>query len=294
MTSANASASAKRTGAKASAKRTGAKADQGAQRATHSKTVEWLTRFGFICYGVLHALIAYLALQIAFGGAGQEGDQSGAFKKLAEQPFGKVVLIVMVIGLAGLAIWQALLAAVGHRNQHGKALIAERVASGGRAVVYVALAVTAAKVVAGAPASSAGSQQHATQGVMAKPAGVWLVGLAGVVVLAVGIGMIWYGLTHKFEDKLHTARMSRSIRQAVRRLGQVGYPAKGVAYGIVGVLLLDAAITNNPQESRGLDAALRSVADKPFGVVALVVIAIGFLAYGVFCLFQSRYRKVGT
>jgi hypothetical protein len=282
------------TSANASAKRAGATAEQGAERATNSKPVEWLTRFGFICYGVLHVLIAYLAVQIAFGGASNEGDQSGAFKKVAEQPFGEVVLIVMVVGLAGLAIWQALLAAVGHRDQHGKARVFERIGSGARVVIYVALAFTAGKVVAGAPASSAGSQQNATEGVMAKPAGVWLVGLAGVVVIAVGAGMIWYGLKHKFEDKLHTGRMSARIRKVVRRLGQFGYTAKGIAYGIVGILLVDAAITHNPQESRGLDAALRTVAGKPFGVMALVVIAIGFLAHGVFCFFQSRYRKVGT
>jgi hypothetical protein len=288
MTSANASA------ASASAKRAGASAEQGAQRATRSKPVEWLTRFGFICYGVLHILIAYLAVEIAFGGASTEGDQSGAFKKVAEQPFGKVVLIVMVVGLVGLAIWQALLAAVGHRDQRGKTRVFERIASGARVVVYLALAFTAGKVVAGAPASSAGSQQNATQGVMSKPAGVWLVALAGVVVLAVGVGMAWYGLTRKFEAKLHTGRMSAATRQAVRRVGQIGYPGKGVAYAIVGVLLIDAAITHDPQESRGLDAALRTLAGKPFGVVALIVIAIGFLAHGVFCFFQSRYRKVGT
>jgi hypothetical protein len=282
------------TSANASAKRAGATAEHEAQRATHSKPVEWLTRFGFICYGVLHALIAYLAVEIAFGGSGAEGDQSGAFKKVAEQPFGKVLLIVMVVGLAALALWQALLAAVGHTDQRGKQRVFERLASAARAVIYAALAFTAGKVVAGAPASSAGSQQNATQGVMAKPAGVWLVGLAGVVVLAVGAGMVWYGLKQKFADKLHTERMAHRTRQVVRRLGQVGYPAKGVAYGIVGVLLVDAAITHDPQESRGLDSALRTIAGKPFGVVALIVIAIGFLAYGVFCVFQARYRKVGT
>ena len=282
------------TSANASARRAGATTEQRAQRATRSKPVEWLTRFGFICYGVLHALIAYLAIEIAFGGASTEGDQSGAFKKVAEQPFGKVILIVMVVGLAGLAIWQALLAIVGHTDQRGKQRIFERIASGARAVIYAALAVTAGKVVAGAPASSAGSQQNATQGIMAKPAGVWLIGLIGVVVIGVGAGMIWYGLKHKFDDKLHTGRMSHRTRQVVRRLGQIGYPGKGIAYGIVGVLLVDAAITHDPQESRGLDAALRTLAGKPFGVVALIVIAIGFLAYGVFCVFQARYRKVGT
>jgi hypothetical protein len=103
-----------------------------------------------------------------------------------------------------------------------------------------------------------------------------------------------YGLKHKFERKLKMAGMRQHTRQVVRRLGQVGYTAKGIAYAIVGVLLVDAAITHDPSESRGLDAALRTLAEKPFGAVLLCLVALGFLAYGVFCFFQSRYRKVGS
>jgi hypothetical protein len=213
---------------------------------------------------------------------------------VAEQPFGQFVLVVMIVGLAGMAIWQALLAAVGHRDQEGTSRVVERVASGARAVIYTVLAVTAGKVVAGAPASNAGQQQNATQGLMSKPAGAWLVGLVAVVVLAVGAGMVWYGLKHKFEEKLHIGQMPARTRQVVRRLGQIGYAGKGVAFAIVGVLLFDAAVTHDPSESTGLDAALRTVGQKPFGVVGLLVIAIGFVAYGVFCFFQSRYRKVGS
>ena len=120
------------TTADASAKRAGAIADEGAQRAANSKPLERPTRLGFICYGVLHMLLAYLVVQIAFGGGGRQGDQSGEFRTVAEHPFGKVVLVVMIIGLAALAIWQALLAAVGHRDQQGRRRVFERVASGAR------------------------------------------------------------------------------------------------------------------------------------------------------------------
>jgi hypothetical protein len=70
--------------------------------------------------------------------------------------------------------------------------------------------------------------------------------------------------------------------------------AKGVAFTIVGVLLLDAALTHNPAKSRGLDAALRALAQQPFGVFLLIAVGIGFAAFGVYCFIQSRYRKVGS
>jgi hypothetical protein len=86
--------------------------------------------------------------------------------------------------------------------------------------------------------------------------------------------------------------MNHRTRQAARRLGQAGYIAKGIAFGIVGLLLADAAVTHNPAKSRGLDAALRTLIAQPFGKFLLFLVAIGFAAFGIYCFFQARYRKV--
>jgi hypothetical protein len=249
---------------------------------------------GFIGYGLLHLAVAWLAVQIALGHASNTGDQSGAFRTLAGQPFGRFILIFSIVGLSAMAIWQILLAAIGHREKYGASRAFERVASGARAVIYTALAFTAGKVVAGAPASSADQQQNATAGIMAKPAGIWLIGLAGLAVVALGVGLVWYGWKHKFEEKLLLGRMSVRTRAWARRLGQVGYVAKGIAFGIVGLLLLDAAISHNPTKSRGLDAALHALVQQPFGVFLLLAVGAGFAAFGGYCFFQSRYRKVGS
>jgi hypothetical protein len=269
-------------------------ARRGARRASNNRVLIGLTRMGFIGYGVLHLAVAWLAVQIALGHATKPGDQSGAFRTLAGEPFGRFILIFVIVGLCAMAIWQLLLAANGHREKRGKARTFERIASAARVLIYAALALTAGKVVRGAPGSSADQQQAATAGIMAKPAGVFLIALAGLVVLAVGVGLIWYGWKRKFEEKLLLHRMSVRTRAWARRLGQVGYVAKGVAFGIVGLLLLDAAISRNPAKSRGLDAALHTLVQQPFGVFLLIAVGAGFAAFGVYCFFQSRYRKVGT
>jgi hypothetical protein len=265
-----------------------------ARRASNSSLLVGLTRMGLAGYGLLHLAVAWLAVQIALGKAHDSGDQSGAFRTVASQPFGKVVLVLVIVGLGAMAIWQLLLAFNGHRDKRGAARAFERIASAARAVIYTALAVTAEKVVTGAPASSADQQQSATAGVMASPTGVFLVALAGLAVLAVGIGMVWYGWKHKFEEKLLVSRMSAQARTLARHLGQAGYAAKGAAFGIVGLLLLDAAVSHNPSKSRGLDSALHTLAQQPFGVVLLLAVAVGFAAFGLYCFFQSRYRKVGS
>jgi hypothetical protein len=263
-----------------------------AWRTAHSGTLETLTRVGFVGYGLVHLAVAWLAVQIALGHPGADGDQSGAFRYLAGQPYGRVLLVVIIVGLAAMALWQLLLAAIGHRNERGWSRTAERLASAARTVIYGALAVTGWHVVAGDPTSNAEQQQSATAGVMAHQWGHFLIGVAGLAVVALGIGLAVYGWRKKFEKRLMIARMSRHIRRVAVRLGQFGYIAKGVAFGIVGLLLVDAAVSDNPAKSRGLDAALRLLVEQPYGALLLILVAVGFAAFGAYCFFQSRYRKV--
>ena len=263
-----------------------------ATRVATSRPLEILTRVGFVGYGLLHLAVAWLAIQLVIGHQPGETSQSGAFQTLAGQPLGRFVLIVVVIGLAAMAVWQALLAAVGHRSETGAERTFERVASVGRTVVYAALAWTALRVLTGTPTSSAQQQQNTTAGILAHGPGRVLVFLFGLGVLALGIGMVVYGAKGAFERKLMTARMKKATWTAARRAGQAGYLAKGTAFGIVGLLLADAALTKDPGKSRGLDAALRTVLGEPFGRVLLSVVAIGFAAFGVYCFVQARHRKV--
>jgi type IV secretory pathway VirB2 component (pilin) len=143
-----------------------------------------------------------------------------------------------------------------------------------------------------AATSIAAQTERATANVLSRPAGQVLVTLAGLVVVAIGVGMIWYGAAKKFEKRLMIARMSGRTRTTAVRLGQAGYVAKGVAFGIVGVLFVEAASTHDPARSRGLDAALRTLLDQPYGPVLLILVAIGFAAFGLYCFLQARYRKV--
>jgi hypothetical protein len=254
--------------------------------------MEALTKFGFIAYGVMHGLVGWLALQIAWAGSGREGSQSGAFSTLAAQPLGRVLLLAVGIGLAALTIWQAVAAAVGHTDEQGRRRTVERVVSAARAVVYAALAWTAFRVVAGSGASSAQKQETATATLMSSPGGRWPVALAGLGVIGFGVGMATFGLLAKFERKLERYRMGPTTQRTVHVLGTVGYTAKGAAFTIVGVLLVLAGVHHDPSRSRGLDAALRTLAAQPFGPWLLSVVALGFLAFGAFCVFQARYRKV--
>jgi Ca2+/Na+ antiporter len=263
-----------------------------ASRAANSKPLEYLARGGFIAYGVIHLLFAWLAVQVAFFGSDQETDQSGALRSIAAQPGGKFALVLIIVGMAALALWQAFEAAIGESGPRDRTAMAERVISGCRAVLYAYFAYLAYKVVTGASASQGDSQQSNASNLMDSGGGRFLVGLIGLVVLGVGIGLIVYGLTKKFEKHLETYRMTPQVRQTVRRLGVAGYTSKGVAYGIAGVLVIAAAVTYDPEKARGLDAALKALSDHAYGVWLLALIGLGIACFGVYCFAQAKYRKV--
>ena len=267
-----------------------------ADRAGNSDALENLARVGLIAYGVVHLLIAWLALQLAWGGGGQSADQSGALATLAQQPFGKPLLWVLAFGLVALALWQlgevlrhrAGLQASGEARKESVKKVVKAVA---KTIVFLALAVLAFRYAAGGGQSSSGQQQQTVSGVFAWPGGRFLVGIAALVIIGVGVHHVRKGLKKSFLKEIDTAQASASQRRAVERLGQVGYPAKGVALGLVGVLLAWAAITFDPAKATGLDGALRTVLDAPFGKWLLSLVALGIAAYGVFCFFRARYPQ---
>jgi Domain of Unknown Function (DUF1206) len=268
-----------------------------AHRAANSDWLENLARVGFIALGVLHVLIGWLALQLAwFGGGGESADQSGAFSAVKELPGGQILLWILGIGLFALALWQAAevfrwwrgLSAGGDQRKRAITRIVKSVA---KVIIYVSLGVLALRTASGSAQSSSQQQQQTTEGVFGMTGGRFLVGLAGLVIIGVGAYHIYKGWTKKFLEGVDLGQASPSARKTVTRLGQVGYPAKGVALGILGALLVWAAITFDPEKASGLDGALRTLLDAPFGKVLLTLVAVGLVAFGVFCFFRARYPE---
>lgn len=240
-----------------------------------------LTRIGLASIGLLHILIGIIALAVATGAGGQ-ADQSGALQAIASVPGGVFVLWLVVVGLIVLAVWQ-LLAAVTVRGA-GKTLL-ELV----KAVVYAALAVVTISIAMGGHHNTSSTEKSMSARLLALPGGVFVLGLIGLVVVAVGVGFIRNGATHRFERDLKLP--PDAWAGAITVLGRVGYIAKGVALLLVGGLMIAGAVTFDPSKAAGLDASLKALVSVPFGVFLLIAIAIGLIAYGLFwCVRAVRAR----
>ena len=263
-------------------------AGEAAEDVVRSPAVRALGRVGLTAYGAVHLLVAALAVQVAFGDR-ERADKKGALQAIAATGPGLVLLWVIAVGLVALVVWQLAEAVWGHRRVPTGQRVLRTAVNLAEAALFGVLAWSAASIAAkgGAPSS----QPSFATVVFTLPGGHVLVGLAGVVVV-VGSGYAVYrGVTHAFlrELDLRGAGLNRS--QLVTRVGQVGWVALGVAYGIPGVLLVLAAVRFDPAQPTGLDGGLQAVADEPYGPVLLVALALGLVAFGVHCFFDARYRK---
>jgi hypothetical protein len=268
------------------------KASGKAQQAGDSASLELVARAGLVAYGVVHLLIGWLAVKIAWSASnGKSADTSGALKTLADQPFGKFLLWLVAVGLVALALWQASEAFWGHRNRDGAERLRKQVTSGAMAVIYAALGFSAASIALGSGSSSTQSQKHATSGVLAWPGGRVIVVVAGLIIIAVGVAHLIKGVKKSFAEEIDTSSMSPVARKGVAQMGQIGYIAKGLALGLVGGLLSYATLTLDRQK-QGLDGAMQTILAQPFGRFLLTAAALGFVAFGVFTLLQSRYRRM--
>lgn len=263
-----------------------------ASRAANSKPLEYLARGGFVGYGIIHLLFAWIALQVAFQGSSQESDQSGALQSLAGNGVGKTLLVLIAVGMVAMAIWQAFEAAIGESGHQDTTAKAERVLNGARALLYLYLAWIAIKVLQGSNSSMGDNSQSKTSSIMDNTGGRWLIGLVGVVVIGVGVGMTIYGWKEKFAKHLNTGQMPQNSRRTIMRLGKAGYMSKGTAYAVAGVLVVVAAVNYDPEKARGLDAALKTLAGYSWGTWVLALIALGIACFGVYCFAQAKYRKV--
>jgi uncharacterized protein DUF1206 len=267
-------------------------AQAGGEKVAQSRGFEWFARSGFIARGLIYGIIGILAIKLAVGDGGTTTNQQGALKTIAHQPFGKVLLILVAIGLAGYALWRFVRALLGH-GPEGSDSGFDRVAALGSGIVYALLCAVAVEILLGSGSSSgSGSPSKTAGGVLGWPGGTWLVGIAGAVLIGIGLYQGYRGISKDFLKDSKTEEMSAGVRTWVEWIGSFGHLARMVVFGLVGVFLIKAAVDYNPNKAVGLDGALAKIAHASYGPVLLGIVAAGLIAFGVYSLSDARYRRI--
>lgn len=261
--------------------------------------IRGLARAGFVAKGVEYATIGVFAALAALGdGAGQTTDSKGVLRNIHEQPYGKALLAVMAIGLAGYALWRFVEAILDpeHEAKGAKGALT-RIGRFGNGLLHAALVVYAVGLITGAALGEGGGEGGAearswTARLLSWDGGSWLVGAVGVGFVLFAANQMKEAWTCKLDEHLDLARMGSTARTWTVQLSRFGIGARAVVFALVGIFLVTAAVRSDSSEAKGLGEVLGAVRSSPLGAPVLGIIAVGLVAYGVYELVEARYRCI--
>ena len=247
-------------------------------------------RAGFAVSGLLHVLVGIIAVRLAFGDS-KDAEQSGAMAQLAAQPAGYALVWIGAGACLALGLWQVSEVVFGYRNAGARKRLGRKLSAAGQGTVFFAMALGFASFALGNRRDSSESASDASARIMSMPFGPAILLLIGAGVAVAGVVFVANGILRSFAKRLGLPA-TKTLRQGALVLGVVGYAAKGVALFMVGLLVIVATVQADPEESTGLDGALKALRAQPFGVYALAFIGIGLGCYGLFQIAKSRLAKM--
>ncbi|RYZ98948.1 MAG: DUF1206 domain-containing protein [Moraxellaceae bacterium] len=241
---------------------------------------------GYIARGVVYVVIGVLALLSAIGEGGETTDSKGALVKIFDQPFGVFLIVLLIIGLIGFVVWR-FVQAIKDTDSHGKSAkgIAIRVGLMASAVSHALLALWAIKMLFHQEDKSSGGETA----LIASVGGQWLIGVAGFVIVGVGVAHIVKGWTARFERYMEIPSNRDMWAQPVCRFGLI---ARGVVWCLVGWFFINSALLAGSGEVKGMAEALASLREAPYGSWILGIVSAGLFAFGVYSVLEAIYRRI--
>lgn len=254
----------------------------------------WIERFarvGYAAKAVLYATVGALAMGAVIG-HGESTDTRGAMMKLLMAPFGRLLVMIVALGLCGYAIWRCVSAIVdAERRGNGAKGLALRASFLVRGIVHLALAWSAAKLAMGDhSAGSTDSSERATGAAMDFPGGILVVWAAAAGIAGFGLYQLYRAATAKLSKQLDRGEMRAEAGDWVVIVSRLGIAARGLVFIAIGWLLGRAAAAHDPSQAGGVQDALRSL--EQLGRWPYAAIGAGLIAYGGYELLNARYRRV--
>jgi len=276
------------------AQQAGHTAKAAGHRAADSSALRWLARAGLAARGVLYVLVGWIAVQVAFGNSSQQADRTGALQQISSTPVGGVLLWLLVVGFFGMTLWrlsEAVFGAPGTDDQHKTS---KRLAAAGRAVVYAAIAVNVLKFATGTGGSQSSDKQSVdfTATLLKYPGGQVLLVVIGLALIGGGVYLAYSAWKEKFRKDLEFGQAGARVSRVVVWFGKFGGMARGAVFVTAGIFLVVAAVQAKPQQAKGIDSALRTLASTPLGPWLLVLVAIGLIMFGVFSICQAKWQRL--
>lgn len=246
-----------------------------------------LAKLGYAARGAIYLIIGGLALATAMGEGGKTTDSKGAVLTILQQPFGKFLLGLLILGLAGYSAWR-FVQAIKDTDSHGHDAKGLAIRGGllASAISHTLLALWALRLLLGDGSSSSGGGESWLTG---SSFGQFLLGAAGVAGIIAGLAHIFKGWKARFERYMTIPSDKRAWAQPLCRFGLI---ARGVVWCIVGWFLIDSAMGASSGDIKGMSDALASLRDNSYGPWLLGIVALGLIAFGIYSGLEALYRRI--
>lgn len=249
-------------------------------------------RLGYLAKGLIYSLIGVLAIRVALGLRGARlTDPSGVMRTVLSQPFGRVWLAIIGVGIVAYAAYYIFEAAADLRR-HGGGWRGwfKRGLTMIKAAVYGVVGIQALSVVLFDRRPRDGTEQGASA-VMQFPMGQWLL-------MAIGVGVAIYGITQLMmvwrggvEDDIDASRVRREARW-ILPLGRFGIAARSVIIILIGATFARSGWRGRASDADGYREALASIASINSWLLAAM--GAGLLCFGIYQLMHARYAKLAV
>jgi hypothetical protein len=245
---------------------------------------------GLAARGVLYLALAFVSLELAFGHSNRGADTRGALHELSGSTVGAVLLALLALGFAAFALWHLFVACSGNAEP------SRRLADAARAFIYGVLSAVAVSFLTTGERSgnSDRTDQTWTARVLDWSIGSVLIGAVGLVIVGAGCYLVWRALRDGPQDEKAVLEAAPRETPALHRLGAIGNIARGAVLAAIGVFLLVAAVQHDPGETVGLDGTLKRLLNESFGGVLVVLVALGFAAFGVYSIARAWVNRGNT
>jgi hypothetical protein len=255
--------------------------------------IERLARLGYASKGLVYVIVGGLTAAAAFGSGGNDADSNKAFRFIAEAPFGRILVILVALGLLGYAAWR-IINAIKDGERRGSEPKGLAIRAGGffRGLVYVGLSYEAIRLAMGGSGGQGSDQnaEHWSARAMNAPFGRWLLVIVGLGIAGYGMYQMYRAWKAKLGKQLRLGYITDDFRRRLVAISRFGIAARSIVFLLIGYSIARAAWTRNPEAAQGTSGALQQIASLSQWLLALI--AIGLVSYGVYQFLNARYRTI--
>ncbi|WP_233903445.1 DUF1206 domain-containing protein [Stieleria maiorica] len=255
--------------------------------------IETLGRFGHFAKGLVYFIIGFFAFKLAIGAGGEIAGARDAIREIGQQPYGRVLLGLVTIGLLGYSVWRAVQAGKDTDGVgDGTKGVCKRIGYLVSGIAYLSLGGFAGSLALGWSSGAGGSQDGAASPLLDSTLGRIALAVAGVITIAVALYFFYKAYRAKFMTEYDLSAMGETTRKLALHAGRTGISTRGIAFAIIGGFIVMSAIRGTSDgEIAGMSDALAAIAAQTYGKILIGITGFGLMCYAVHMLLMGRYRR---